>query len=206
MLRFSSDGQVFLHAVAATATFGRALGVRGDDAGFMVTGGPTVLLQPGNGDEQACKTLKPIEHEQPFVLMVKRGGCTFVKKLLHATRVGATGVIVIGSPPDAVEGQVKDLGGLIRPSADGEPESVRRSLNGSGMVYVEYMVGEVVEIVMAAPAAEVKVEVMKLDEASMGYDVVGSAEDEETGGERREGKLALGEWDILNLRITERPP
>ncbi len=218
ILRFSAGEQVFLHAVGATATFGRGLTRPGD--GWRIGGGPVRLLNPGKGDEQACQALRPLNHGRPFVLVVQRGGCTFLTKLVHATQADAAGVVVIGTPPDP-SGSMDSDGGLIRPSADGEPEIVHRFIENSGMVYVDSVIGEVVGRIMARAGVEVEVEVMRLGESEgegeMVYDA-GTGERIEGDGDRegqmrdrdrdkpREGRLALGQWEIWNLRITERPP
>lgn len=208
MLRFSSEGQVFLHALGATATFGRSFAKSGDGGWGFGGGEAMALIKPGIGQGLACTTVQPIERDQPFVLMLERGGCTFLEKLVHGTRAGASGVIVIGYPPDPSGAQAEE--GLIRPSAEGEPGAARKLVEGSGMVYVEHMIGEVVGRILERSGLEVKVEVIRLDDdGSGGEEMLSGGSDRNVEGEgdwRREGKLALGEWEIWNLRIVEIPP
>ena len=199
-LRFSIDGQIFFHAIGATATFGRGFASIGVD-GWRLGMGPVTLLQPTTGDHLACGPFELLNSRQPFVLMVDRGGCTFFSKMVYATQAGAIGVIVIGSTSDPSEDP-----GLIRPAADGETDLMRRRIETSGMVYMERGVGDIVARMIAIPGAEVKVEVLRIEGDAGGNDVESAKEAEGGKVDPREGKMALGEWEIWNLKVKERPP
>jgi len=228
MLRFSTGGNVFLHAPAATATFGRSFAfssgklsdqVRGAAAAaaWTIGSGPIKLFRLGKDEERACKALRPITHDGhgsapvPFVLMVKRGGCPFLEKLVHVTQAGAIGALVVGNPPKPNlnpsddQSQMQDIG-LIRPSTDVEPELVKSLVAGSTMAYVEAQVGEAIDRIMAREGVDIRVEVLSLHEDDTTQEAKDGREVGGGEGRLREGKLALGEWEIWNLKITENPP
>lgn len=55
---------------------------------------PNVDTTKGYPRRQKGDTGKMAEWESPYILMVNRGGCTFVKKVRNAQRSGAAGVII----------------------------------------------------------------------------------------------------------------
>ena len=200
MLRFSLDGQIFFRAAGATATFGRGFASQGAD-GWRLGMGPVPLLQPMRGDHLACVPLEAFNRHQPFVLMVNRGGCTFLTKMVHATQAGAIGVLVVGSSPNPSEDLV-----LIRPAADGETDFMRKRVEMSGMVYMKRMVDDIIDRMIARSGEGVKVEVLRLEGDAGEDDAVPSERVGVGKAHPREGRMALGEWEIWNLKVKERPP
>ena len=203
LLRFSNEGQPFLHSLAATATFGRKFAID-TGAGWKIGGEPVQVITLMQ-DEQACLPLQTIEHDRPFILLVERGGCTFLTKLAHATQAGAMGVIVYGNPPDPTGTRLEE--GLLRPSADEDSDVPLSDVSTSGMVYIEHFIGEIVSRMLAKPDLWIMVEVLRIGEAELTSHKEQSGVRNEVGETPgREGKLALGEWEICNLRIVEGSP
>ena len=223
LLRFSTlsvDGspQVFLHAIGATATFGREVG-KTDGEGWGLGGGPVRIIRPSLDNLQGCSPFSMDWEDggngvesNDFVILVDRGDCTFAQKLWNGQHAGAAGILVTERPTadDLSAQNVFEVGGLMRPSGDGESEKVLHELKGVGMVFTASMVGEVIKKMMKEKL--VGVEMIRLDWDMSG---MGDMETESGmsgsdggggGGVRREGRLALGDWEIWNLRIVERPP
>lgn len=228
LLRFStisSKGEraVFLHAAASTATFGKSFGSAGS-AGFGI-GGLGMLIRP-KVNVDGCRAFKPGEiPEVRGVLVLDRGECPFLTKTLHARMAGMDGVLLVGLAPTPPELLVQDPStpgagvgagsgggggsqteGLIRPSADGEPDELLHRVSELGVVYVEHIVGQVVLRMMEVERKAVAVEMMLLEAEPAREDLkAGGA----GGGGRekaREGKVMVNDWEIWNLRILERPP
>lgn len=215
------DGErkMFLQAMGATAAFGSDFS--SSTGGWRIDGGGHVRLVTSQHGEDGCSPLTPLlpslsppgsNSDQSKVIILPRGGCSFVTKLHQAWKAGYIGVLITGTPPaplSSINKQVQSvLGkgkkeGLIRPSADVDDSDVAgkrvlEEVKGVGMIYVEYEVGEVLGRIMGGEQGEVEVEVEGLSEGSEGSSG--------GGGVRREGRLGLGEWEIWNLRIVERPP
>jgi mannosidase alpha-like ER degradation enhancer 1 len=223
LLRFStisSKGEraVFLHAAASTATFGKSFGSAGS-AGFGI-GGLGMLIRP-KVNVDGCRAFKPGEiPEVRGVLVLDRGECPFLTKTLHAKMAGMDGVLLVGLAPTPPELLVQDPStpgvaagsgsgsqteGLIRPSADGEPEELLHRVSELGVVYVEHIVGQVVLRMMDVERKAVAVEMMLLEAEP-------AREDLKPGGggdgrdKAREGRVMVNDWEIWNLRVRERPP
>ena len=226
IMRFSvlSDGdkQVFLHAAGGTATFGRSFGDSSSEKWGLGGGAVRLVSVPSNSlgcQPYDLETISPYEDE-PVVVLVQRGDCTFFDKLVLAQQAGAVGVLVYDEPPLGLAGAIPnpqlafDDGSLIRPSAEAEPEDLVKATEGTGMVFTTYIVGELVKRMSAVEGKVVGVELMpldddlgvRLDSASPETFGSGSDKDSAAGSGPREGRLALGEWVIWNLKIVERPP
>ena len=219
MLRFSllhpGGNQVILHAAGGTATFGRKFGNSGPDH-WGLGGGPVRLVPPEPTNPLGCpangklpRPPKSKKNDGDFVLLLIRGECTFFDKLVYAYQKGAVGVLVIDEPPEQMSGpiaqQAFEEGGIIRPSAESEPENLMKETEDIGMVFTTFIVGEVIKGVMDN-GKQVGVELMRMEgvevpEMQMKKDVDGRKD-----GTRGEGRLALGEWVIWNLRIVQAPP
>lgn len=205
---------VFLHAVGATATFGRAFApppprshhqrshrssarhttkqthseakakaqAQAPFSGttwtpptsFTLGGGAVRLLRP-NRNPTGCVPISSgsfAAHDSaPFVLLLDRGNCTFLEKLVHAVDAGAEGVLISPLLPSSFsthqeqdlshhdtgsdrthggEGEpdgYEDEGGLIRPSADGESKETLHHVKDSGLIYLDRAVGEMLRTV-----------------------------------------------------------
>ena len=194
ILRFSTTNEpnpipdVFLSALASTATFGKALGPnQGAIFGLNTPPIPLVPLPPDN--TYLCNPLRHLNLTSPFILLAERGNCTFLRKTLHAHRAGASGLLIIGSKD--VEGNM-----LLRPSAELEPDVLLHQVRDMGVLYAQSMVGEAIHQKM--DEGLVQLEVLHAEGAEQEFVQLGK-------GETREGRLAIGQWEIWNLRVVEPP-
>jgi mannosidase alpha-like ER degradation enhancer 1 len=218
MLRFSTIAStgaksVFLHAIASTATFGKEFGNAGQ-SGFGI-GGLGMLLRP-RANTDGCRPFKSGElPDIKGVVVMDRGGCTFLTKVLHAESAGMEGVFLIGlpvTPPGLVVQNPSTPGtddeGLIRPSADGEPEELLHRVRRVGIVYVEHIVGQAVLRPLEVETKAVVVEMMRLEAEAEAQDLsrretaVGRRGDGKRN-EEREGRVMVNDWEVWNLRIVE---
>jgi len=205
LLRFASEhvtgSQVFLHALGATATFGRDFGST-HSAGLVLDGQPIRVVLPPATERSGCGALtRPSETE--FVLLLDRGGCLFSDKLQHAAQAGAAGVILIEKHDPLAPGNHGPLpeGALIRPSAEDCSPGELDALKDTGMVFTTEQVGEIVKRTIELEGRNVVVE-LKTAETDM-RDTAGSERKREEGAKSREGRMALGQWEIWNLKIVE---
>lgn len=236
LLRFSSSSpstkssaqpEIFLHGMAATATFGKDFGADSSTgftpAGSLSLGGAAAILYRPKRNTDGCDAFPSsdivVKAGKAPVLVLDRGECTFFHKALNARQAGAAGVIILGYPPKSAEvgggevGEVQE--GLIRPSAEEEPDYLISQIGDDfGVLYVDWVVGQAVVEVMADQGKEVGVEMFDL--MSMGTSGGGGGSLGGGGGDRgeamggggvtREGRVMVAGWDIRNLRIVERPP
>lgn len=216
-----SPGQVFLHAVGATATFGKSFSqTQSQSPHFTIHSGPTALHYHSETDGCEPFTLPHppgIDGDNDVVVMLDRGGCPFLDKLVHASRAGAKGLLVAGlSPSESKIMGMLDPDGLVRPSADDESPDLLQEVKGVGLVYVDWKTGDVLRRIFSedtssrTPGTSVMVEVMSLDGQS-DPDPTAMSTDSKTSsssssGRLREGRVGVGEHVIRNLRIVEVPP
>jgi mannosidase alpha-like ER degradation enhancer 1 len=207
ILRFSTSpvsastnpsNEVFLHAVGATAAFGQPF--TPSDRPFTINAPPTILRHV---DSDGCQPLAFDRTESPFIALLNRGGCTFLEKLVHASRAGAAGVIVAGFPPSTD----MDQDGLLRPSAEGEGSAYIKEVEDKGMVYVDWRTGNVLRDVFQSSTGVVYVEVLGFDGQvaleNERAEVDAERRLEGAGRASREGRVGIGEWPIWNLRIID---
>lgn len=221
-----SPGEVFLHAVGATATFGKSFATTDSphSSPFIIHSGPVRLVYHSETDGCAPFSL-PDEVEGDTVLLLDRGGCPFLDKLLYASRAGAAGLIVAGLSPSTTRGMgMIDPDGLIRPSADDESPHVLKEVEGKGLVYVDWKTGDALRDIFnpdqsrsrtqSGESTVVMVEVMSFDGQThhSGTGPVSADGERSTTsttsskGQAREGRVGVGEHVIWNLRIVEVPP
>ena len=200
-LRFSTNSEggreVFLHALGTTATFGRDFGSTHVEGWRL--GGPTVQLVPvSRTNRYGCEPYT--DRYDHSVLLVERGRCTFSEKLLHAVRAGAEGVIV----HDTLGGDVFDYPqktfsqNLIRPDGADLPPRDMAAISDTGLIFVTGLIGEQLRKVMADGEM---VEVQLLPSEGGLRDTGSTKRDDK--GRSGEGRLALGQWEIVNLRIVD---
>jgi len=200
--------QVFLHSMGATASFGQSF-TPSSDRDFTIGSGPVVLvhLPTANGCEPFT-----ISHDSdvPFTILLNRGGCTFLQKLVHATRAGASGVIVAGLPPSSTTTD-PDQEGLLRPSASGESVARLEEVEDIGMIYVDWRTGDVLRDIFQSQSEgmSVHVEILGMD-GQVPQDQQPEESDSQMSGSgsgagkvTREGRVGIGEWAIWNLRIVD---
>ncbi|ODN96946.1 hypothetical protein I350_07921 [Cryptococcus amylolentus CBS 6273] len=161
------DGEVFLHALAATAIFGKDFSLQeesgregevGEGWGFGAAPLTLFLLPDGVSgcDLSPAGKIQDLP-EDGFVMAISRGSCPFAEKAKYAKAHGAQGLIITGlplppldptNPEQGVEWKEEYEGiyhnpqsdpGLIRPSAEGV--DVEEVGEGVGVVYVEWVVG-----------------------------------------------------------------
>lgn len=209
--------EIVMHAVAATATFGKPFGSTAG-AGSLSFDTPAVGVRPSSDNVNGCRPFTSTD-ELPLirnrVLLIDRGDCTFLEKVNHAHHAGAAGVVIVGFPP-AKEAQYPIAGdGLIRPSAEGEAPDRLYALKEAGfpVLYVDWTTGEAMRLLMdTVEEGELSVEVMRLEDDTVGSDSVWSREERTEGsgsgseGAMREGRVMVEGWTIWNLLIIERPP
>ena len=207
MLRFSSSSligpMVFLHALGATATFGRDFGATGKE-GFGLGARPIRVILPPIGERLGCKPLtRPMVDSEPFALLQERGGCPFIDKLTHATAANASGVILFDQADEAAGQAVLADGHLIRPSADGSSEEQITAVEGTGMIFTAKMVGDIVMKTIEAEKKDVVVEILRVEGGMQDTRGDSGKRAGQEGAKGREGRLALGKWEIWNLKIVE---
>lgn len=211
---------VFLHALGATATFGKDFGASAtstsmeDQPGWQLGGGALPILVPPNPSD-GCSLLTLSTPEHPFILLLDRGNCTFVEKAQNAETIGASGLLIVGYPHPPEEGVTEGdqtvyavpEEGLVRPSA--EPNEAE-GLDNMGIVYMEYLVGELVR--NASQKGEIGAAIMRIEgvgeEAarSSGFPQAGSGATKKhwtSDSRTREGRLAVGDWEICNLVVVD---
>ena len=231
----ASGAQVFLHASGSTATFGRDFGQTGPQ-NWGLGGAAVMLVLPESSNADGCSSHGPSEKFTPptagsYVLLLERGTCTFFEKLVLAHRAGAAGVLVVDTPESGEtnhrsEQVPLDIGtlSLIRPSAEGEAEDEMRAVDSLGMMFTTHMVGEIIKRVIQVEGKVVGVELIPGETDFLGVTIdtatipgdrqnqrpKGASAGSSTGAKEeeapREGRLALGEWVIWNLKIVERTP
>jgi mannosidase alpha-like ER degradation enhancer 1 len=207
ILRFSTgpapastnlSNEMFLHAVGATAAFGQSF--TPSDQPFTINS-PSMTLR--HVDSDGCQPLAFDPTQSPFVVLLNRGGCTFLEKLVHASRAGAAGVIVAGLPPSTD----MDQDGLLRPSAEGEGSAYIKEVEDKGMIYVDWRTGNVLRDVFRSSSVVVDIEVLGFDgqvaQENERAEVDAERRLEGAGRASREGRVGIGEWPIWNLRIID---
>ncbi|RXK37277.1 hypothetical protein M231_05419 [Tremella mesenterica] len=209
VLRFSTylnsatpgeTNNVFLHAIGSTATFGRAFSSNTYGWGFI--SGPVPLIRPIE-NSQGCL---PFDETYMGILLLDRGECSFISKLLHATRAGAAGVIVVGFPQEIQQTLVGEGQGLIRPSAEEESLKISEEIAQSGMIYVDHKIGQGVLKEMK-DGVKVAVELLHMDQPIQVTGHEGKVEDEDGSVSDRQkedisrGKIFVGEWAVHNIHI-----
>ena len=212
MLRFSAKSSVFLHAIGATATFGRSFSSSPDDGSSWAIGSGRVSLTRPRDNTLGCE---PFTDPIDGVVLLDRGGCTFFLKLLHAARAGASGVLTMNYAPEVqaeiirIEGRAED--GLIRPSADDEDPDLVHAVRGAGLAFIEYGIGQRLVAELEA-GTRVSVDVLRLDGSSGpansgGHDSV-PLPPAMSARERQVdlGMFMVGDWPIRNLRVVDSPP
>ncbi|KAK4689097.1 hypothetical protein P7C73_g1006, partial [Tremellales sp. Uapishka_1] len=205
MLRFAvtlnknTEREVFLHALGATAMFGKDLGRDGNGPGWGFNGKSVALIKAEASNPNGCLPFAAPPASQAFVLAIERGGCTFIEKAVQAGRIGALGILIVGIDPSESPSEERFFDeGLIRPSAEGESAETMALVKDIGVVYVEHLVGDLV--FRAMEEGDVDVELLRAEDDGLGRD----------GGKKwpdgRHGKVVVGEWEILNLKVIEKPP
>jgi hypothetical protein len=74
----------------------------------------------GEGNRNGCKSFKPLPKAKTMIIMVDRGGCTFVVKVRNAMKAGAAAVIIADNTPQSILIYAGATGGtddIITPSA-----------------------------------------------------------------------------------------
>jgi ER degradation enhancer, mannosidase alpha-like 1 len=178
------QANVFLHAMASTATFGQAFSSK---TGWIAGTGSVLIAQPRAGRD-ACAEIE-VNVPRPFILLAERGNCTFFDKAINAHQAGAFGLIVSGLQDGIDE--------LIRPSAEFESPEAISILRNFGVAFIQNTVGEVIRRMIEVEKKIVAVEIMPSESISDTQDMI--------VGEKREGRMALGEWEIWNIRVVEPP-
>lgn len=127
---------------------------------------------------------KPKDGE-PFVVLVERGGCSFLAKALHAVRAGAVGVIVADAGPSAGQSA------RVRPNADGEPDDLVDEVEDLGLVFVDESAGRLLK------------QLIQIDRITVAASPVEGQGVAMPASERREGRLVVGDHELVNLRVAD---
>ncbi|KAF9452475.1 glycoside hydrolase family 47 protein [Macrolepiota fuliginosa MF-IS2] len=135
---FMDGTDVGLRLIAYTAFFGVDLSARITefrDKPVRMTRGEGLPLFRELSNWKGCL---PFSHPYPdSILVVERGGCTFLDKLLQARNAGAAGVIVIGD---------EDL--PINPTASADEVSISGDLSDVGLLLLPKTTGKVLTELM----------------------------------------------------------
>ena len=137
----NQDGPTELFATASTALFGAD-----PNAAPPIDGSPPIRFGHGEGVRLVHEPANPLgcaPYAQTFAgdaVLVHRGECTFLEKLVHARRAGASGVVVISD---------EDL--HINPSAEAaDLDGVEELVSDAVAVVLKRSVGEAVAAMLAA--------------------------------------------------------
>lgn len=204
VLRFSTSlpllgKSVFLHAIGATATFGRDFGTT-NSSKWGIGGESVKVVLPPKAEREGCGTFTGA-FDGDFIMLLDRGSCTFGEKLINAAKAGALGALIIDVPVDAMGNPTQAIMAdqmLVRPNADDLPEDEMKLVENTGMIFTSAKIGEVVKKTIEEEWRTVYVEIMPLE----GSLRAGEKSERALGSRGREGKLALGPWEICNLRIV----
>lgn len=249
LLRFAAtaaNGQqeVFLHAMAGTATFGKDFSATAQSSAsgsmsVFTLGGPATRIERPSSNIDGCDPFPRSDLSSGVslaktVLVLDRGECTFFRKALNAKQAGAAGIIVVGAastshPSDTpLEGILQESDvqavlapeeGLIRPSAEEEPDYLVHRLGSEfGVLYMDRagatpMLQRL--LAQAEQGGEVTVQLIDTRQDGDPADQKSGHGPREGEGAKpnrqqrtvpREGRVMVAGWDILNLRIIEKPP
>ncbi|WWC97244.1 hypothetical protein V866_004123 [Kwoniella sp. B9012] len=199
----ATEGQILLHAIGATATFGidfvPATGTdySSTNPAWRIGDQPVRLVIPPRIDDDLYQGCSKISLEslginpdtsEPFVLMVSRGGCTFFEKLEVTKDLGAIGVLVIGYAP-LEEGEAvppereyeRERGfeeGLIRPSAEYEESHPKyQYVKDVGMIYTEWVIGELLRKLVETEQNIIGIEILNIDGQNDGSTLANGSEE-----------------------------
>ncbi|WVQ76473.1 hypothetical protein IAR50_006141 [Cryptococcus sp. DSM 104548] len=176
-------GEVFLHALAATAIFGKDFSLQesGEEgAGWSFGTAPLtlfVLPHGATGCDLSSLGEIPERPKDDFVMAIARGGCPFAEKAKFAKAFGSQGLILTGlplPPSDPAQGipawreefegiyhNPQSDPGLIRPSA--EEADIEEIGDDLGVVYVEWVVGQAFKEAVDAKE-RIGIEIMRLED------------------------------------------
>jgi len=139
------------------------------------------------------------------VLFVRRGGCTFVRKLFAAKEAGFAGVIVWNDVSGGPEAVGADSGGLLNPTVDTrEAEFAKRELSDVAIVVITKDSGVLVDTMLARAAASEGEEDGRIVVVEVKIDDIvaprrGASEPQEPGGaEPRAHMLFINGLALLN--------
>lgn len=203
VVRQAAKTDTVIKLQASTATFGRgfiddakapadpskqAAFSPPSDADAVPLDEPLLLAVPKNTlngcSPVEAKRLDPKPGSKPFALFVARGGCTFMTKAINAARAGAS-MLLVG---DDTSGS-----GHVRPSAAEEKDEDVAEVAGLRVGFVGHDESIVLATLHTAGPLVVVLE--------------GKLEDR--GGssvpppQRREGRMMVGEHDLVNIRVVE---
>jgi len=188
---FAAEGkdEVLLADEGATALFGQTFTRNPSKQGWHLDS-PIFLAATGADNPQGCapiarRSLSPKPGKKPFVLLVDRGGCTFVEKAQHAVAAGAAGLLIGDYEADV---KVASGEGIVRPSAGDEDEATMHRLSGLAIALIPHGTARLARVLLAATPVSV---------------TATSAEDEHVlAGTKREGRLVVGDHEIVNMRVV----
>ncbi|CAK9783494.1 unnamed protein product [Cutaneotrichosporon oleaginosum] len=120
----------------------------------------------------------------PFALFVARGGCTFADKARNAVRAGASMLLV---------GDNEAGGRHVRPTAVDEPASFMEEVAGLRVGFVGHDEAMILATLHNAAPLEVLLEGPLAQREGTAVPLP----------QRREGKLVVGEHDLVNIRVVE---
>lgn len=204
LVRQVAKADTVIKIQVSTATFGRAfIADSSEDSPELQPPGPaqapfeapnTPLDEPllivvpkntPNGcDPIIPKRLEPKPKSAPFALFVARGECTFATKALNAARAGASMLLV---------GDDKSGTGHVRPSAEGEDASLINEVAGLRVGFVRNDESIMLATLLTAGPLQVVLEGKLSSERGS---VVPPPQ-------RREGRMMVGEYDLVNIRVVE---
>lgn len=178
--------------MASTATFGADPGNVKDPLRFGRGDGVRVVYDPTN--PYGCNPYKE-QYTDDVAVVVKRGDCTFLDKLLEAAMAGASGVITLS-----------DEEFPITPSADAQDmRLVGDQLNDVAIVVVSRDDGELITAMLNAAdtvGGEVKVVVTPTTHATLGGSTAGLQPEEVMQKARDNGRvLYLNGHPLINTRL-----
>lgn len=202
LVRQAAKQDTVIKLQTSTATFGRAF-VDEDPASDSESGllsnqkpftssvaldEPLLLSVPKN-TLNGCSPIEPKRLDPkpkgPFALFIARGGCTFMTKALNAAKAGAS-MLLVG---DDTSGS-----GHVRPSAsDDDSQEDLDAVTGLRVGFVDHDASIVLATLHTTGPLMVVLD-GKLKER---------AESSVPPPRRREGRMMVGEHDLVNIRVVE---
>ncbi|KAJ7781324.1 alpha mannosidase-like protein [Mycena metata] len=172
-----------------TALFGPELGI--DDPPLRINNPSGVPIYRDDRNTLGCLPYE--EHFQDAVLLVHRGECTFLEKLLMARDAGAAGVLVIANEDTP-----------LNPTADAQDLEAAGDLGDVGLIVLPSAVGQLVNDMLDSTEERGGQAMLQLDPEHLLVPSAGpiSSEQEKRQPEKTPKILYLNGHALLNTRIV----
>ena len=175
-MRFEVDGLPLMTITAGAATFGGVVSPTREGVArpaIYIGSPPLALVVPPADRHTACEPLpsSALGMLPGNLLLVKRGGCTFARKLLNARQRGAAG-IVVWDPTPLSPAMFASGGGIIQPTASEADwaDASHPATEHEVVFYLPYSrgAGKKLDALLRAAGADVRVSLERAPESISG--------------------------------------